>query len=52
VKYVFFICIKDETVQELEEIYDTMLNVMESDERTFLLKGTKEELKKYLQGGT
>lgn len=52
VKYVFFICIKDETVQELEEIYDTMLNVMESDERTFLLKGTKEELKKYLQRGT
>ncbi|MBO0461983.1 transcription antiterminator [Enterococcus sp. DIV1298c] len=49
VKYLFFICIKDETAQELEEVYDTMLEIIESGEKKYLLKGTKTEIKNYLK---
>lgn len=49
VKYLFFICIKDETSQELEEIYDVMLEIIESGEKNYLLKGTKNEIKNYLK---
>ncbi|THE15522.1 transcription antiterminator [Enterococcus hirae] len=49
VRYLFFICIKDKTGQELEQVYDRMLEVMESGERKYLLKGTKQEIKNYLK---
>lgn len=52
VKGVFFICIKDETPEELERIYDTLLEIIDSGDKGYLLKGNKEQLLTYLKEGT
>lgn len=52
VKCVFFICIKDETPQELERIYDSLLEIIDSGNKGYLLKGNKEQLFSYLKEGT
>lgn len=51
VKFVFFICIKDETPNELENIYDSLLEIIDSGNKRILLKGNQTEVYRYLKGG-
>lgn len=51
VKYVFFICMKDKTPQELETIYDSLLNRIESKQSKMLLKSKKQGIVQYLKEG-
>lgn len=51
VKYVFFICIKNESAEALEQIYDELLDIMEDTTKRIFRDGTKEELLMYMKEG-
>ena len=51
VKFVFFICIKDETPKQLENIYDNLLEIIDSGNKRILLKSNKADIYQYLKGG-
>ncbi|WP_317943525.1 BglG family transcription antiterminator [Carnobacterium maltaromaticum] len=51
VKYIFFICIKDESSHDLEAIYDHLLEIIDSGDKSFLAKGNQEQLLSYLKEG-
>ena len=51
VKYVFFICIKNESAEALERIYDELLDIMEDTTKRIFKDGTKEELLMYMKEG-
>lgn len=52
VSYLFFICIKDETPAELENIYDNLLEIIDAGDQGPLAKGKKHDLLRYLKEGT
>ncbi|MFD2305383.1 BglG family transcription antiterminator [Enterococcus termitis] len=52
VKYIFFICIKDETPEELELVYDNLLEIIDNGDRGYLAKGNKKQLLSYLKEGS
>lgn len=52
VKYVFFICIKEETPTELELIYDNLLEIIELGNKNYLAKKNKGHILGYLKEGT
>ncbi|WP_314208644.1 BglG family transcription antiterminator [Vagococcus salmoninarum] len=51
VKYVFFICIKEETPAELELIYDNLLEIIDLGNKNYLSKQTKGQILRYLKEG-
>lgn len=50
VRFVFFLCVKDQSVNELEMIYDKLLALIEKMNTKGVLEGTKEEIKEFLEG--
>lgn len=52
IKYIFFICIKNETPKELELIYDNLLEIIDVGDKRHLVRGKKEQILSYLKEGT
>ncbi|MCH4168700.1 MAG: BglG family transcription antiterminator [Streptococcaceae bacterium] len=52
VRYIFFICIKDETPEQLELIYDNLLEIIDLGDSGCLAKGNKKQLLSYLKEGS
>ncbi|GCF94620.1 PTS sugar transporter [Enterococcus florum] len=52
VKYLFFICIKNETPSELEKIYDNLLEIIDIGDQSPIAKGKQTDLLRYLKEGT
>lgn len=50
VKFVFFICIKDESPQQLEQIYDALLEIIDHPVQQKLTKGDYQQVWTYLKG--
>lgn len=48
VRYVFLMCIKDRSIKELEQIYGTLLKIIDSSEHSILLKGSEKEILEFL----
>ncbi|REC30951.1 transcriptional antiterminator [Enterococcus pseudoavium] len=51
VRFVFFICVKDEEPQQLERIFDTLLEIIDENEKGYLLKGNAQQILAYLKEG-
>lgn len=48
VKYIFLMCVKDRSIKELEQIYGTLLKIIDSPNHSTLLKGNKQEILEFL----
>lgn len=48
VKYVFLMCIKDRSIKELENIYGTLLKIIDFSDHSTLLKGDEQEIFHFL----
>ena len=51
VRFVFFLCVKDEDPQQLEKIFDSLLTIIDENEKGYLLKGDAQQILDYLKEG-
>lgn len=52
IRFVFFLCVKDENPQQLEKIFDSLLEIIDENEKGYLLKGNKQQILDYLKEGS
>ncbi|MDT2827090.1 MAG: BglG family transcription antiterminator [Enterococcus viikkiensis] len=52
IRFVFFLCVKDEKPQQLEKIFDSLLEIIDENEKGYLLKGNKQQILDYLKEGS
>lgn len=51
VRFVFFLCVKDEEPQQLEKIFDSLLTIIDENEKGYLAKGNAQQILDYLKEG-
>lgn len=51
VRFIFFLCVKDEDPQQLEKIFDSLLTIIDENEKGYLLKGDSQQILDYLKEG-
>lgn len=51
VRFVFFLCVKDEEPQQLEKIFDSLLTIIDENEKGYLVKGDAQQILDYLKEG-
>ncbi|MGG5372580.1 hypothetical protein IGI67_004253 [Enterococcus sp. AZ196] len=51
VRFVFFLCVKDEDPQQLEKIFDSLLEIIDENEKGYLVKGDAPQILAYLKEG-
>ncbi|MFR3686948.1 MAG: BglG family transcription antiterminator [Enterococcus sp.] len=51
VRFIFFLCVKDEGPQQLEKIFDSLLTIIDENEKGYLVKGDAQQILDYLKEG-
>lgn len=51
VRFIFFLCLKDEDPQQLEEIFDSLLTIIDENRKGYLSKGDSQQILDYLKEG-
>jgi mannitol/fructose-specific phosphotransferase system IIA component (Ntr-type) len=51
VRFIFFLCVKDENPQQLEEIFDSLLTIIDENRKGYLSKGDSQQILDYLKEG-